>query len=653
MTITRAFQPLAIGPVEVKNRIVSAAHDTGFAPGAISDAFIAYHAARARGGCGLAILEAASVHPSSGLHLHLFDDAIVDGYRRLVAAVRPHGMRVFQQLWHGGNLYPAVDGGPPWAVSDVAGYWGMVGKPMTRAEIAELVAAHAEAARRAQRGGLDGAEVHGCHGYLFHQFLSPHYNTRGDDYGGSLENRSRILFEALRAIRTATGPGFAVGVRLGVSDAPGGVGVEDNRRVLAGLQAEGLIDYVSFSVGDYYRMDTMVGSMQHPAGYELAATAVLRAAASVPRLVTGRFRTVEEADQVLRDGEADLVSMVRAQIADPELVLKTRQGQADEVRPCIGCNQGCIGGLFRTGRVGCLVNPAVGREAEFADPVPADPPRRVLVIGGGPAGMEAARVAALRGHRVTLAEAGRALGGTAAIARTAPHLAGIGDILLWLEQQIYRLGVDVRLNTYLEADEARNAGYDAIVVATGSLPRKDGFQIANPGLCLPGCELPHVLSSHELLSAGRKPSGAAALVLDTVGHYEALAVAEYLLRHGLAVCYLTHAPGMTPYVASTWRDVPALERFHALGDFQLLTRHQLVAIEAGACTVRPIQAGPERQQRVAADTVVLVTQNMPLRGVYDELRGGAVPVHLIGDAASPRDIQAAITDGHRVGRAIA
>jgi hypothetical protein len=303
--------------------------------------------------------------------------------------------------------------------------------------------------------------------------------------------------------------------------------------------------------------------------------------------------------------------------------------------------------------MGCLVNPAVGRERELGDLAPAASPRRVLVIGGGPAGMEAARVAAARGHRVTLAEAGPALGGAAAIARGAPHLAGIGDLLCWLEQEVYRLGVEVRLNTYLEADDVRGGGHDAIVVATGSLPRKDGFQIANPGLHVPGCDLPHVLSSHELLTAGGRPAGAGALVLDTVGHYEALAVVEHLLRHGLAVCYLTHAPSMTPYVASTWRDVPALERFHALGDFHALTRHQLVAIDPGACCVRPIQAGPERQARVAADTVVLVTQNAPLRGLYDALRDGGMSVHLIGDAASPRDIQAAIADGHRAGRAIA
>jgi 2,4-dienoyl-CoA reductase-like NADH-dependent reductase (Old Yellow Enzyme family) len=602
------------------------------------------------------VLEASSVHPSSRLHVALFGKAIVPSLKRLMEAVRPHGMRVFQQLWHGGNLYPAFDGSPPWAISNRPGYWGMVGKVMSLREIAELRQAFVDAALNCQEGGIDGVEIHACHGYVFHQFLSPYYNTRDDEYGGSFENRSRFLFETARAIRKAVRPDFVVGVRLGASQAPGGVSEEDNKIIVRQLEAEGLIDFVSVSRGDYFRMDTMVGSMQNPLGYELPSTADIASAATVPRILTGRFRTLEEADQILREGSADLISMVRAQIADPELVRKTREGRSEEVRPCIACNQGCIGGLFRVARMGCAVNPAVGAELALAEDLigTTAAPKKVLIVGGGPAGMEAARTAALRGHKVTLAEAQPMLGGTVNLAKTAPSLSTLGDITVWLEQEIYRLGVRVRLGTFVEASDVREEAPDVVIIATGSVPRLDGFQLANPGEPALGCQLPHVISSHDLaLSKPGSQAGSTALVLDTVGHYEALAAVETLLRRGLSVTYLSSAPSITPYVQTTWRDVPALERFYTLGKFEALLRHHLVEIKPGACVVRPLQAAPEQTREVPASTVVLVTQNAPLRDLYDQLHEAFPALYLIGDAHSPRDVQAAIAEGHRVGRSLA
>lgn len=656
MALTRVFEPISIGKVRIPNRIARAAHDTGFGSPHISDDSIAYHVARAKGGCGLTILEASSVHPSSAIHVALFGDAVVPAFRKLMDAVRPHGMRVFQQLWHGGNLWPSFDGQPPLAVSDIPGYGGIVGRPMSLRDIAEIRQAFVDAALRCQEGGLDGVEVHACHGYLFHQFLSPFYNTRTDPYGGSLENRSRFLLETLRAIRAAVRPDFAVGVRLGASEAPGGVSIEDNKIVLRRLEDEKLIDYVSVSKGDYFRLDTIVGSMQHPLGYELSSTAEIASIASVPRMLTGRFRTLEEAEQLLREGKADLVSMVRAQIADPDLVRKTREGRVDEVRPCLACNQGCIGGIFRSGRMGCTVNAAVGAERALAEDLieKTRSPKRVLVVGGGPAGMEAARIAALKGHRVILAEAQRRLGGTVNLAKKAPSLGTLGDITSWLEMEVQRLGVEVRLGTYVEPDEVRAIAADAVIIATGSMPRLDGFQLADPGEPTKGCDLPHAISSHDLFSDGEKVDrGASAVVFDTVGHYEALAVVEQLMKQGLAVTYVSSAVSLSPYVQTTWRDIPALERFHALGSFIALLRHQLVEIQPGFCIVRPRQAASYQAQRIAADTVVLVTHNKPARGLYDALREEHPAVFLIGDANAPRDVQVAIAEGSRTARGLA
>ena len=652
MTLSRVFEPIKIGQVEIPNRIVRTAHDTGFAGPDINDDFIAYHQARAKGGCGLTILEASSVHPSSRMHVALFGEAVIPGFQRLMEAVRPYGMKVFQQLWHGGNLYTDSTGGPPWAVSDVPGFTGFVGRVMSTVDVIELKQAFVEAALKCEAGGLDGVELHACHGYIFHQFLSPIYNTRIDQYGGSADNRARFLLETLREIKAAVGSDFAVGVRLGASEMPGGISVELNKQLLLKLEAENLIDFIDASKGDYYRMDTMVGSMQHPTGYELPSTGEIGSVATVPRIVTGRFRTLEEAEQTLREGQADLISMVRAQIADPELVRKTRERGPDAVRPCIGCNQGCIGGLFRAGRMGCAVNPAVGYEATLAEDKINRTilPRKVLVVGGGPAGMEAARISALKGHKVVLAEAQPTLGGAINIARSAPFLQGLGDISLWLEQEVYRLGVDVRLATYMDVEEVLLEGADEIVVATGSLPRMDGFQLGNPGRSVLGVDLPHVISSTDLLLEPNKPRGKAALVLDSVGHFEALAAVEFLLKQNLTVTYISHAASVAPYVQTTFRDVPTLERFYALGNFEARLRHELVEIRSGSCIVKPLQAGPNQTSTVNADTVVLITQNQPLRSLYDELHLHGASVHLVGDAQSPRDIQIAIAEAHRTAR---
>jgi 2,4-dienoyl-CoA reductase-like NADH-dependent reductase (Old Yellow Enzyme family) len=652
MALGVVFSPIKLGPVEVPNRVVRTGHGTGMSDPYASDRFIDYHTARAKGGCGLSILGASSVHPSSLIDQVVFDDACIPGFEKLSKAVKPYGMKVFQQLWHGGNLYPAVDG-PPLAVSTVPGYGGIVGRPMSTAEVEAVIQSFADAAVRCQKGGLHGVELHAAHGYIFQQFLSPTLNNRSDRYGGSFENRLRPLLEALRTTRAAVGPEFCVGVRLSASQAPGGITEEENVRILRILQDEGLTDFVNASWGDYYQYDTMVGSMHNPTGYELPSSGQITAARTVPGIVAGRFRTLEEVEQVIREGVADLVSMVRAQIADPDLVRKTREGRALEVRPCISCNQGCIGGALRTGVIGCTVNPAVGFEATLSEDLiqPTTAPKTVLVIGGGPAGMEAARIAATIGHKVILAEAASKLGGAVNVARQAPKLSTLGDITYWLEQEVYRLGVDVRLGTYLEAEDARAIGADALIVATGSMARMDGHQIADPGEPARGVDLPHVLSSIDLFAAPRD-LGRTALILDTVGHYESLAVAEQLLSQGVAVTLLTGHFSMTPYVQSTWRDVTALRRFYQLGDFEVLARHHLVEIQPGRCIVRPLQASPNQVRTVLADTVVLVTQNEPLRGLYDELRDELPQSWLVGDALSPRDVQNAINDGHRAGRAL-
>jgi 2,4-dienoyl-CoA reductase-like NADH-dependent reductase (Old Yellow Enzyme family) len=653
--LERIFEPIRIGDVTVPNRVVRTAHGTWIAHVRINDELIAYHVARAKGGVGLSYIEMTSVHPSSfTLGPLSWDDGIIEGCRQLMAAIRPYGMRMFHQLAHGGFMYPPLDG-PAWAASRIPNPLnGAVPVPMTRDMIAEVVNAFAAATRRSRESGLDGVEFHAGHGYLLHEFLSPLTNRRDDEYGGSLENRMRFLREVLRAARDAVGPGFPLGIRLSDQFAPGGIDAEECAKVAGLLEKERLIDFINGSQGSYHALPVMLPAMDQPLGSMLSSSAkVVAGVKNIPRILTAaRVRTLEEAEQLLRDGLGDLIGLQRAHIADPDLVRKTREGRVDEIRPCIACNQGCVGGLLSpAARLGCAINVAVGFEQTLAEDLIAktDRPKRILIVGAGPAGMEAARVAALKGHRVTLTEASQVLGGAANIAKLAPRMHTFGDFTSWLEREIYRLGVDVRTGSFMDADDIRGEHPDAVILATGGLPRMDGLQAALPGEPVRGVELGHVLSSTDLLTGSVASVGKSALVFDDVGSYEAVGAAEFLIEKGFAVTFATRYSSFAPIVDTWTRAEPALHRMYA-GDFRLMTRMQLVEIRAGECIVRPLQG--TRSETVAADLVVLVMPREPLSGLYEELSGTLARVSIVGDAKAPRDLQAAVREGHFAARAI-
>ena len=393
-----------------------------------------------------------------------------------------------------------------------------------------------------------------------------------------------------------------MGIRASASEMPGSIAEDELGVVIDALQRDGLIDFLDTSAGDYFRLATCNEGMDVPAGYELPSTGQLTAAASVPTIVNGRFRTLQEAEKVIADGVADIVSMVRAHIADADIVRKTREGRISEIRPCIACNQGCTGASSRfPPRVGCAVNPAAGNEATLSEDliIRVAEPQQVLVVGGGPAGLEAARVAALCGHDVTLVEASSALGGAMTIADRGPRTRLLGEIIAWLESEVHRNGVEIALDTYVSADDVRKRGADTVIVATGSRPRMDGLQPARPFEPARGVELPHVMSSSRALIDGA-PSGATALVLDTVGHFEAITAAEYLVDNGIAVTFVTSLPSFGgPVVHGTQRDITALE-FLYRGDFTLLVRHHLVEIRAATCRSGPFRAIAHRRCRLTS-----------------------------------------------------
>jgi 2,4-dienoyl-CoA reductase-like NADH-dependent reductase (Old Yellow Enzyme family) len=654
---THVDKPIRIGAIELKNRVVRPAHGTVIGKGTMNDALIAYHEARARGGAALSILEVGSVHPTTAFCLNLFEPAIEGGLSKLVETVEPHGMKLFQQLWHAGHHIPPADGSPPWAPSDVVSpEVGMVPQPMTKTMIDTIIGAYVEAALRVERCGLDGVDVHCAHGYLPAQFLSPNTNKREDEYGGSFENRARFILELLSAIRAAVSKKFVVGVRVAPDLTVGGLGIEENLRVVQMLEERQLIDYVNISLGNYNSYTKMVGGMHEPVGYELPTSVPIARAVKLPSMVVGRFRTLEEIDQVIRNGDADMVGLVRAMIADPDLVAKSLAGKADQVRPCIGCNQACVANaVFLWQGMECAVNPGAGHELERGDHrlTPAAPRKKVLVVGGGPAGMEAARAAALRGHHVTLAEASSDLGGTLRVAAKAPTRHAIGDILSWLESEIYRLGVEVRLSTYMDAIDVMQTSADAVVVATGATPRMDGIQGSHPGQPIRGMERREVLSSIDLFMAPPQNLGRTAVVIDDVGHYEGLAVSEQLIAAGLSVTYVTRLRGVAPLLQLALMNEPFLTRMQRK-PFRYLIRTRAITIESDAVVVGPAHLTDDRvdTQRLAADTVVFVSHNRPNRELYSELLRRVADLRVVGDANSPRFLETAIREGHIAGASV-
>ena len=642
------FQPIRVGPVEIPNRIVRSAHGTAL----VDDDLIAYHEARARGGVGMSTLEATGVHRSAPSRLPLYSDDIIPFYERLSGRMRPHGMKLFQQLWHSGAA-TNVPGQPAWSVSAVPNpLFNITPVAMTQAMIDEVVDAHAQAARRVRDGGLDGVDIHASSGYLIHEFLSPALNRRDDGYGGSFANRMRFLLEIIAAIRAEVGHDIAVGIRLPNEDyVPGGLTAADNARIAAAVDP--LVDYVSLHMGTYWRFHKLIGPSDEPLGLEMPANAEITPVVTKPTIVVGRIMTLDHASAIVANGEGDMVSMVRALIADPELVNKARRLEEHRIRPCIGTNMGCVGQLMSRGVLSCVVNVAAAAENRLSfdveDKAPA--PKRILVVGGGPAGLEAARTLALRGHHVELHEANRRTGGQVALAALGPKRADVGQIVRWLADEIETLGVHVHLNSFVDAEMIARIAPDEVVIATGAMPRSDGFQLSTPAVPIPGHDLPHVHNVWELLGVGRRVDiDGPVLIYDDSGTFEAISAADILLEQGAEVVMVSRfdQPGATiPFPIVT---VGAARERLMSGKFDFIGGHYLRGIGPDTAEIGVLFT--PRSRTVACRTVVLAGVNEPNRALAEELEGQGVRVHLAGDVLGRNSIMAAIHSAAAIGRAI-
>jgi 2,4-dienoyl-CoA reductase-like NADH-dependent reductase (Old Yellow Enzyme family) len=651
--------PIKLGPKTARNRIWMTAHATLLVKDHLfSEAHIAYYAARARGGAAVITMEAMAAHPTTQPYkgkAFAFDPRMVPEYRKLADAVHEHGTLLLSQPWHRGRQTNSVTNGlPVWAPSAIpCGVYREMPHVMTAADIAEIIEGYRLSARYSREGGLDGVEVHGMsHGYLLNQFLSPATNHRTDAYGGDLEDRMRIVIEILQACREELGPDMIMGMRLNSDDGhEGGLRPNDWADLAARFEATGLIDYISLSHGTYINRMLIYPTAPEQHGYQLDATATVKAAVKVPVVGVGRIVDPAEAEGYLRDGKCDFVGMARALVADARWGEKALGGTAARIRPCVGANW-CMSTIFAQAPIGCIHNPSAGRELELDEDAldGAATPRRVAVVGGGPAGMRAAWTLSRRGHAVTLFEARDTLGGQVRWWAKADSRRELGGIIAWLEARVRETTTQVRLST--RATEADLDGFDAVVIATGSSGLRHGWTMLRPekwaGPPLPGADLDHVLSYTDLLA--RDPAlPAHVVVFDTMGGRQGAVVAEYLTQRGAQVTFVTQLGQHSPDLAASrdWGKVHGLLRRAGV---RFVVDSELAAITPDTVTTRDLYTGT--QEVLEGIGMVVMVQGSRAEDALFHALDGRTEVHLVGDAMSPRRVNDAIKEGELVARII-
>ncbi len=642
MAYEHLFQPVDIGTLTLPNRLVMAPMGSGYGDTRhrVTPRMIAYHVARARGGIALNIVEHSSVHPlglCADTMPGLWSDEFIPGLNALADAVHEAGGRIAMQLQHGGRqANPYVIGRECLSASEcVAGRDSRVAVEMTEAQIREVVEAFGAAARRVQQAGFDGAEVHLAHGYLGNSFLSPLWNRRDDYWGGDVQRRTHFAKEVLAAIHEQCGDDFPVWCRVSAEDYhEDGMHPEEMQKVALILEGYGY-RAIHVSTGA-----PMAGPSYYvPPGHLLPFAQMIKQVTTVPVIGVGNIVHPDLAEQAVAEGICDIIALGRPVLADPEYALKTAEGRVDEITPCILCAQGCQERSFSNGMVSCATNPATGREIEWPE-WPDGPgiaaPRRILVAGGGPAGMQAAVTAARRGHRVTLCEKKDRLGGAFVLAAAAPGKEPILALIEYLERQLDRVGVDIRLRTEVTPELATPGDYDAIVVATGAHQR----DIADT----PGEWHGAFIMADEVL-AGRR-EGLASPVAIIGGNVTGTNVAHLLAEEGFE-CTIYEQGDAPARAVPAHAHTALLEALEDLG-VRVLTNACVTTATNGAITVRT----PESELQCAVGSIVVAIGRKPNTALADALADAAIELHVIGDAAEPSHVQAAVYSGAEVGRRV-
>ena len=639
---------MQLGPVTVRNRIVFSAHLTNYAhDGLPTEQHAAYYAERAAGGAGLIITEEHSTHPTDWPYeklIHGFNREVIGGYRRITDAVHRHRVPIFAQINHNGgqasSMYSRL---AVWAPSPVADpLFREVPKAVDVAEIEEIVASYGLVAGHCAEGGFDGIELQCSHSSIVRGFLSPATNRRTDHYGGSLANRARILLEIVAAVRAAIGPELALGVRLcGDELIEGGTTIDDAVEVAKMVEATGEVDYINTSIGVATASLFMIEASMHiPPGYAMFIPSALRKAVDLPVVGVGRFKDPLQAERALEEGQCDLVGVVRGQIADADFVAKARSGEAADTRLCLSCNQECVGRMGLNRWLGCIENPRTGRESEsvgLAHPVSVR--RDVLVVGAGPAGLQAAIAAARNGHRVTVCEASEEAGGQVMLAASVPNRAEFGDLVRNQLHEARRLGVTIETGTRIDLADVRRRAPDRVIVATGSAPQRPWWAPEDADW---------IVDVREVLEGAASPSGEV-VVLDELGFHQATSVAELLADRGCSVELVT--PGMV--VGQDLGVTLDLEHFWIRAQAKGIAQStELVPMSVEGHTVH-LQHHPTGEMLSRTpDWLVLAVPGTPTDALYHELSAAGFEVERVGDAVAPRRAHAAVIDGERAGAAL-
>ena len=631
----------------LRNRVVFLPHYPAFPSyhGMALKQYIDYYCERAKGGAALLITESYAVHPSgktASHNLEAWDRRVLPGYRKLSSGVHNHGAKMFVQLSHGGHttlLKPPHLLLAPSQMSEPNYHYNT--KEMEREDIEETVEGFARSAELVAEGGFDGVEIKGAaHDGLLRSFISPYFNRRTDEYGGSFENRMRLPLEVVHAVRRAVGADFVFGVRVCMDEfTPWGYGPEEGKRIVEAFAGTGEIDYISADAGCFSSFYMEIPPTCIPPGFAEYLSMEIKRATDLPVIAFGRINDPVQAEKILENQSADFIGMARELICDPEFANKAREGREEEIRHCVACQDGCIYQVMQDKPIRCIQNPAAGREAEYGigSMEAAVERKAVVVVGGGPAGLKAAETAAMRGHRVALYEREQELGGQVNIAARIPLREEIKEVVRHLAVRVERLGVEVHLGKELTAEEIEGMEKDAVVIATGSHPASGE---------VPGSEEGNVVSVWDVL-LDRVETGEHVVVYDSTRRWPGLGTAEYLAERGRRVEVVT--PAM--YVGQQLEPSNISLAYGRIMEKGVLLRPHtgLLRIERAAVTVFNVYTrGEERIEGV--DTVVMSVGNVSRRGLYDSLKGKLKKLYCVGDAVAPRLIQQAIYEAEITGR---
>jgi len=643
------FSPIKIRHLEIKNRVVFTGHMTYLNEGIPAERLVAYHGARARGGTGLIITEVAGVHTSAYYSPNMIDasdPACITGYRRIAEAVHREGTRIFAQLFHPGReIKLSADGTTPTAYSASATAnerFHLTPRPLSKHLIGDIVRGYGASASHIQQAGIDGVEILASQGYLPAQFLNPNINKREDRYGGTFANRLRFLREIIESIREQTDD-FIVGLRIsGHEMEPRGLQPDHMAEICQALDEHGNLDYFNVVAGTSATLGGsihIVPPMMVEHAYVAPFAKAIRDRVGKPVIVTGRINQPQIAEQVLRAGQADLCGMTRALICDPQMPQKAANNQLDDIRACIGCNQACIGHSHGGHRISCIQHPETGRELEYGTRGKTDVPKKILVAGGGPAGMKAAAVAAERGHRVTLYERSARLGGQALLAQLLPGRAEFGGIVTNLNREMENAGVEIITNTSVTAQLVRKENPDAVIVATGAKPRIPD---------IPGGEQAHVVNAWQVLN-NEVNLGHSVVIADWRCDWIGLGIAEKLAREGcrvrLGVNGYMAGQSLQQYVRDHW-----LGTIHKLG-VEIIPMVRLFGTDTDSVYFQHT-ANDESVVCEDVDTLVLSLGH----DAVDELDAALCNLDceqtMIGDCIGPRSAEEAVLEGLKAGLAI-